>query len=204
MALSVLMACAAPARTSPGPGDTAISASVAMITTTTVTTTTVTTTTSKPDEATTTTAVTTTTAPTPPTTATAPALAAATRETATNPAVRSEAPRLTGRTSCEQARADVEAAGLRLPSGFEYRCPGNTESFPGQSQAWGVTCYWNAYYCPSGAYIAINPAALGWSETRLRYTVAHETCHALDYVAGRAISEPAADACAAAYGFPPR
>lgn len=102
---------------------------------------------------------------------------------------------------CAQARAEVEASGLRLPGRFEYRCPGGTESFSGDRQHWGMMCA-GASLCPNGAYIAINPAAIGGSEARMRHVVAHEICHALDVEARRPADEAAADSCAAAHGFP--
>lgn len=105
---------------------------------------------------------------------------------------------------CLAALEDVRASGLLLPAIFEYRCPGDTQSFPGDRQHWGITCHRHPRYCPTGAYIGVNPAVVGPDEARLRYTVAHETCHALDYEAGRTPTEPAAEACAAKHGFPRR
>ncbi|HUR18239.1 MAG TPA: hypothetical protein VMZ51_04795, partial [Acidimicrobiales bacterium] len=102
---------------------------------------------------------------------------------------------------CTAARSDVEAAGLVLPAQFEYRCPGSTETFTWDRQHWGTACF-RMSLCPTSAYIAINPGLIGPNEARLRYVVAHETCHALDSVARRPLDEPAADACAAAHGFP--
>lgn len=102
---------------------------------------------------------------------------------------------------CAAARSDVEAAGLVLPAQFEYRCPGSTELFAGDRQHWGTTCSM-ASLCRGHSYIAINPGLIGRSEARLRYVVAHETCHALDVAARRPLDESAADACAAAHGFP--
>lgn len=101
---------------------------------------------------------------------------------------------------CAAALSDVEAAGLVLPAQFEYRCPGSTELFAGDRQHWGTACSM-ASLCPGHSYIAINPGLIGPSEARLRYVVAHETCHALDIAARRPLDEPAADACAAAHGF---
>lgn len=102
---------------------------------------------------------------------------------------------------CAAARSDVEAAELLLPAQFEYRCPGSTELFAGDRQHWGTTCSM-ASLCRGHSYIAINPGLIGRSEARLRYVVAHETCHALDVAARRPLDESAADACAAAHGFP--
>ncbi len=57
------------------------------------------------------------------------------------------------RARCAAALSAVHGRGLLLPAGFEYRCPGDTRSFPGDRQHWGVTCYGHMF-CPSGAYIA--------------------------------------------------
>lgn len=106
-----------------------------------------------------------------------------------------------GNARCAAARSDVEAGGLSLPASFEFRCPGNTQMFAGDRQHWGVACS-HASLCPDSAYVAINPEVIGSSEARLRHVIAHETCHAIDSVSGRPMSEGAADACAAAHGFP--
>jgi hypothetical protein len=103
---------------------------------------------------------------------------------------------------CAAGLAAVEATGLVLPALFEFRCPGSTELFPGDRQHWGVACAF-ASLCPRGAYVAVNPAVIGPSDARLRFVIAHEICHARDYVEGRPVSEAAADACAAGHGFPP-
>ena len=102
---------------------------------------------------------------------------------------------------CRAALRDVEAAGLALPDLFEYRCPGDARLFPGDTQHWGSTCAY-ASLCPDGAYVAVNPTAIGASEARMRYVVAHEICHALDFLAHRPVSEAGADSCAAAHRFP--
>ncbi len=102
---------------------------------------------------------------------------------------------------CAQARTEVEASGLPLPGRFEYRCPGSTEAFSGDRQHWGIMCA-GASLCPNGAYIAINPTAIGSSEARMRHVVAHEICHARDVEARRPVDEAAADSCAAVHGFP--
>lgn len=101
---------------------------------------------------------------------------------------------------CTAARSHVEAAGLVLPAQVEYRCPGSTETFTGDRQHWGTACL-RMSLCPTSAYIAINPGLIGPNEARLRYVVAHETCHALDFVARRPLDEAAADACAAVHGY---
>lgn len=116
-----------------------------------------------------------------------------------SPAAAHAAP--TDAARCISALAAVQAAGLILPAGFEYRCPGDTQAFPGDRQHWGVVCYRQAPFCPTGAYIAVNPSRIGPSDARMRHVVAHEVGHALDYVRSGNTSEPSADAHAAAAGF---
>ena len=102
---------------------------------------------------------------------------------------------------CSAALERVQASGLVLPAGFEYRCPGDTRSFVGDRQRWGVTCFHHPTFCPNGAYIAVNPAQVGRSDARLRYVVAHEIGHAIDYVTLGFTSEESAHARARAAGF---
>ena len=102
---------------------------------------------------------------------------------------------------CAAALRRVQASGLLLPAGFEYRCPGDTRSFVGDSQHWGVTCYYHQTFCPTGANIAVNPARVGRSDARLRYVVAHEIGHAIDYVTMGYTTEQSAHARARAAGF---
>ncbi len=102
---------------------------------------------------------------------------------------------------CAAALQTVQGAGLVLPAGFAFRCPGNTASFVGDRQRWGVTCYYHQTFCPNGAYIAVNPAAVGRSNTRLRYVVAHEIGHAIDYESQGFTTEQSAHARARAAGF---
>lgn len=101
---------------------------------------------------------------------------------------------------CGAALRAVQDRGLVLPRQFEYRCPGDTQAFPGDRQHWGVTCY-RQMFCPNGAYVAVNPSTVGPSDARLRYTVAHEIAHARDYVTKGITSEKSADAQAHAAGF---
>lgn len=102
---------------------------------------------------------------------------------------------------CAAALRSVQASGLVLPAGFEYRCPGDTRSFMGDRQRWGVTCYHHPTFCPNGAYVAVNPAAVGRSDARLRYVVAHEIGHAIDYATLGYTTEESAHARARAAGF---
>ena len=107
---------------------------------------------------------------------------------------------LTTEDRCLTALETVQAAGLVLPTGFEYRCPGDTQAFPGDRQHWGVVCYYQMF-CPEGAYIAVNPERVGRSDARLRYVVAHEIGHAIDYVTSGSTTEESADDQAHAAGF---
>ncbi|MDQ3574190.1 MAG: hypothetical protein M3378_03980 [Actinomycetota bacterium] len=102
---------------------------------------------------------------------------------------------------CAAALRRVQGAGLLLPAGFDYRCPGDTRSFVGDRQHWGVTCYYHQTFCPNGAYVAVNPARVGRSDARLRYVVAHEIGHAIDYVTLGYTTEQSAHARARAAGF---
>jgi len=101
---------------------------------------------------------------------------------------------------CLSALEVVQSAGLVLPAGFEFRCPGDTQSFPGDRQHWGVACY-HQMFCPKGAYIAVNPERVGDSDARLRFVVAHEIGHAIDYVTTGSTTEDSADDQAHAAGF---
>ena len=87
---------------------------------------------------------------------------------------------------CLAARQAVENAGDHLGPGFEYRCPDS--EYP---QHWGATTW--APCC----FVAINPAAIGPDDAKVRYVVAHEFCHS-----NGVRDEQAADDCAAHYGFP--
>ncbi len=102
---------------------------------------------------------------------------------------------------CAAALGKVQATGLLLPAGFDFRCPGDTRSFVGDRQHWGVTCYHQPTFCPDGAYIAVNPARVGPSDVRLRYVVAHEIAHAIDYATQGFTTEESAHARARAAGF---
>lgn len=104
---------------------------------------------------------------------------------------------------CALALAAVEARGLLLPEGTEFRCPGSAESVPGGRQHSGVACWGKQPFCPGRSYIAVNPEATGSGDGHLEYVVAHEVCHIQAYLRGeRGGTEPAADACAALAGFP--
>ncbi|MGH9224063.1 MAG: hypothetical protein ACRD2W_09855, partial [Acidimicrobiales bacterium] len=103
---------------------------------------------------------------------------------------------------CSQAQAEVKAAGLSLPAGFRFLCSGAADLYAGDRGHWGTMCHYHAPECLTNAYIAVNLDLIGANQARLRYVIAHETCHALDAVARRPTTEDAADRCAAAHGFP--
>lgn len=100
-------------------------------------------------------------------------------------------------TPCSAALAWVEAAGLRLPAGVDYRCPSTDFAHH------GAAC-WNASgVCPGAGFIAINMDRMpGVSVGYLRHVVAHEVCHIVDFQGTGKTSEAGADACAEAHGAP--
>ena len=104
---------------------------------------------------------------------------------------------------CAQAMEVVNRAGLRLAPGTTFRCPGNTETTPGDRQHSGVACFDHQWYCPQSSYIAVNPDQIRGGDRGMQYVIAHEICHIESYLAtGTPGAEDAADACAAAAGFP--
>lgn len=105
--------------------------------------------------------------------------------------------------ACARALETVHRAGLRLASGTEFRCPGNTETTPGDRQHSGVACFDHQWYCPQSSYIAVNPEQIRRGDQGMQYVIAHEICHIESYRAtGTPGTEDGADACAAAAGFP--
>ena len=104
---------------------------------------------------------------------------------------------------CADALVAVQSAGLLLHEGTAFRCPGSTQTFPGDRQHWGVACWQHKHFCATGSYIAANTDEIGPSNHSLRYVVAHEICHIDSYIAtGGPGTEEAADLCAAKAGFP--
>ncbi|MGH9189053.1 MAG: hypothetical protein ACRD0Q_03330 [Acidimicrobiales bacterium] len=98
---------------------------------------------------------------------------------------------------CEAARVWVTAAGLRVPAGWDYRCPDLARDDEG-AQHWGIAC-WN---CDGGSYVGVNIVLIGPSDATLRYVVAHETCHAIEFMTLGLSTELTADLCAALHGAP--
>ena len=105
------------------------------------------------------------------------------------PPARSEAER------CEAARQWVAERGLVVPTGWDYRCPHEARDEHG-GEHWGIAC-WN---CEGGSHVGINIRLIGSSDATLRYVVAHEICHALDYVTLGISTELTADLCATLHG----
>ncbi|MGH3849580.1 MAG: hypothetical protein ACRDRT_07750 [Pseudonocardiaceae bacterium] len=78
---------------------------------------------------------------------------------------------------CLAARQWVAERGLELPNErWEFRCPDLALDSAGR-QHWGLACA----SCENGTYVGINIALIGPSESTLRYVVAHEFCHAIEY-----------------------
>jgi len=104
---------------------------------------------------------------------------------------------VTPEARCAAARQWVEAHGLVLPAGWGFRCPG--EALVAGTDRWGVAC-WNCE--GTGSWIAVDVGRIGPSEATLRYVIAHETCHAIDYTGLGITTEIGADLCASVHGAP--
>lgn len=98
---------------------------------------------------------------------------------------------------CEAARVWVAAAGLSVPAGWDFRCPDLARDEKG-AHHWGIAC-WN---CEGGSYVGVNIVLIGSSDATLRYVVAHETCHAIEFMTLGLSTELTADLCAALHGAP--
>ena len=154
-------------------------------TSTSTSTTTTTSTTIKPKPVVTTVAVTAPRPTAPPTTAApAPAPARVEPSWGNSPEQR-----------CASALQWVSGQGLNLPAGWGYRCPG--KALVNGAEKWGLAC-WNCE--GTGSWIAVDIGRIGSSDAALRYVVAHEICHAIDYMTLGASSELGADLCAATHG----
>ena len=64
---------------------------------------------------------------------------------------------------------------------------------------WGVAC-WNCE--GNGNWIAVEVGRIGPSDATLRYVIAHEICHAVDFMGLGISTEIGADLCAAVHGAP--
>ncbi|MGI8807089.1 MAG: hypothetical protein ACR2KK_04490 [Acidimicrobiales bacterium] len=99
---------------------------------------------------------------------------------------------------CAAARQWVAEHGLVLPAGWGFRCPG--QALVDGTPRWGVAC-WN---CEANltSWIAVDIGRIGASDATLRHVIAHEICHAREYVAFGQTTEVGADLCAALHGAP--
>jgi len=104
-------------------------------------------------------------------------------------------------TTVEQRCRDtfdwVVGQGLPLPGGWQFRCPDPALDPEGRPH-WGLACS----HCATGSFVAINVDLIGSSDATLRYVVAHEICHAIEYATLGLTTEITADLCAALHGAP--
>lgn len=98
---------------------------------------------------------------------------------------------------CAGALQWVAQRGLALPAGWGFRCPG--QAVVNGTPRWGMAC-WNCE--GNGSWIAVDIARIGASDATLRHVVAHEICHAVDYMTLGLSTEIGADLCAALHGAP--
>ena len=99
---------------------------------------------------------------------------------------------------CAAARQWVAEHGLALPGGWGFRCPGQAQL--NGAPRWGMAC-WNCEGDGS-SWIAVDVGRIGASDTTLRHVIAHEICHAHDFLLLGASTEVGADLCAALHGAP--
>jgi hypothetical protein len=137
-----------------------------------------------------------TTAATPRTTVPKPAAPAPAAPAWTPPVAQSSGTSAAER--CAAAQQWVAQHGLALPAGWGFRCPGT--ALVGGAERWGVAC-WNCEGNGSN-WIAVDIGRIGASDATLRYVIAHETCHAMDYMALGLTTEVGADLCAGLHGAP--
>jgi hypothetical protein len=172
----------------PPPTSTSSTTSSTTTSTTSSTSTSTTSTTVKPKP------VTTTAKPRPTVPATTPATAPPT----TRPAPVALPGNFTAEERCANARQWVAEHGLALPAGWGYRCPG--QALENGTPRWGVAC-WNCNG-DGQSWIAIDIGRIGASDKALRYVIAHEICHAIEYTTLGISTELTADLCAALHGAP--
>lgn len=117
---------------------------------------------------------------------------------ATRPAPVALPGNFTAEERCANARQWVAQHGLVLPAGWGYRCPG--QALENGTPRWGVAC-WN---CAGDgqSWIAVDIGRIGASDKALRYVIAHEICHAIEYTTLGISTELTADLCAATHGAP--
>lgn len=109
------------------------------------------------------------------------------------------------RDRCGPALADVSASGLTVPAGFVFNCPASAQDSDGSIHqgltSWVPGCPSTVHVPGQGCYVDVNPSRVS-SDGYLRHVVAHELCHAWQYVTWGVTSEAFADFCAAKFGFP--
>lgn len=131
--------------------------------------------------------------------AVAPATTLATAPPTTRPAAPVALPgNFTAEERCANARQWVAGHGLALPAGWGFRCPG--QALENGSPRWGLAC-WNCNG-DGQSWIAVDIGRIGASDKALRYVIAHEICHANDYMTLGISTEIGADLCAALHGAP--
>ena len=104
----------------------------------------------------------------------------------------------TAEERCANARQWVAQQGLVLPAGWGYRCPG--QAVVDGAPKWGMAC-WNCNG-DGQSWIAVDIGRIGASDKALRYVIAHEICHAIEYMGLGISTEITADLCAALHGAP--
>ena len=104
----------------------------------------------------------------------------------------------TAEERCANARQWVAQQGLVLPAGWGYRCPG--QAIVDGAAKWGMAC-WNCNG-DGQSWIAVDIGRIGASDKALRYVIAHEICHAIEYLTLGISTEVTADLCAATHGAP--
>lgn len=174
---------APPATVAPAPAPTTTSSTAAPTTTSTSTSTTV-----KPKP------VTTTAKPRPAVAVTTPPTA----PPVTQPPPVALPGNSTPEERCANSRQWVAQQGLSLPAGWGFRCPG--QALENGTPRWGVAC-WNCNG-DGQSWIAVDIGRIGASDRALRYVIAHETCHAIEYTTLGLSTEITADLCAATHGAP--
>lgn len=133
----------------------------------------------------------------------APATTPPTAPPATAPPVTKPAPvalpgNFTAEERCANARQWVAQQGLALPAGWGFRCPG--QAVVDGAAKWGMAC-WNCNG-DGQSWIAVDIGRIGASDKTLRYVIAHEICHAIDFTTLGISTELGADLCAATHGAP--
>jgi hypothetical protein len=130
--------------------------------------------------------------------AVAPVTTPATAPPTTQPAPVALPANFTAEERCANARQWVVEHGLALPAGWGFRCP--SPAIVDGAPKWGLAC-WNCNG-DQKSYIAVDIGRIGASDKALRYVIAHETCHAIDYMTLGISTELGADLCAAVHGAP--